>query len=81
MSVPDEAYSRNAPCALNLISTLLLHTINNVYERMFILLHEKKKGGVIKKGHFDLQQAIQDYSQLTIVRKMLLQVVFSARIL
>ena len=50
LSVPDEGYSRNALCALNLISTFLLHTINNVYERMFILLHEKKGGD--KEGPF-----------------------------
>ena len=39
-----------------------------------------KKRGVIKKDHFDLQQAIQDYSQLTIVRKVLVQVVFSSHL-
>ena len=52
-----------------------------MYTSGCLYCYMKKKGGVIKKGHFDLQQTIQDYSQLTIVRKILLQVVFSARIL
>ena len=30
LSVPDDGYSRNAQCALNLISTFLLQTINHL---------------------------------------------------
>jgi hypothetical protein len=34
LSVPDEGHFRNASCALNLMSTLLLQTINHVRQRV-----------------------------------------------
>ena len=38
-NVPDEGYSRNAPCALNLISTFLLHVYNTSVKQIYLLTY------------------------------------------
>ena len=44
LSVPNEGYSRDAPCPLNLISTLLLLSTYYVWFTLFFKNHLKREG-------------------------------------